>query len=314
MLHFAHVDRLRLDRVKVTRGHGNGGWLYDCRHSRFDDIEVDGFVGQPWLFGEPVGERNQIYDSRFGRLRARNVKNIDYAYLEGNAFLFCATRCSIKKISSLRCEAAVKVQYPSKNVTIRAISVRHGGNRHGNSGLKLQGLEPYRDLGVRGGPVRGVHVHELICIDQSGPGLYMENTVDCAIDSYFGSGNDRVATRADVWVGGTNDRIRRLRSVGSGAIGVLIRPYATGYRLGEVTVKNPGKRRPRALVAGVVVFGGSGTFGSVECVDTRRRPGMRYGVDVTSRSARGRIAHLAVRGAQDRGFKSVSRRFRQPSS
>ena len=55
LLHFAHLDHLTMHNITIIRGYYLGGWVYDCRYSRFTNIGVDGFTGQPWTFGSPLG-------------------------------------------------------------------------------------------------------------------------------------------------------------------------------------------------------------------------------------------------------------------
>lgn len=307
LLHLAYVDRLILQDVKLVNGNCVGGWVYNCNASTFDSLEVDGFRGLPWSIGSAARTGNQVYDSTFGALRARNVTWIDpYYYFPGNSFVLTLTRCQVKSIEAYRCTAGIKIQSPTQDLTIGTVTTSACGSPTGNSGLKLQG-----DKGGR--PVANVSVGMLRAEAQTGPGLYMERTLDCTVDSYRGVSNNVNAAQADVWIGGTNDLLMDVQSDESGGPGVLVRPYATGYRLDNVLVRNP-YQSPKAVrpSVGVAVEGGVGSFGHVTCVDTRRRPTMERGVDVSSPEAIGLITALEVEGNVPMPFASVSKEFEKP--
>ncbi len=306
LLHLAYVDHLVLRGVKIVKGNYVGGWIYNCRASVFDQLEVDGFRGEPWLIGSLSGPENQVYDSYFGTLRARNVIAIDSEYhFPGNSFVLVLTRCHVQSIEAYRCAAGIKVQWPGQDVTIGSVMTSSCGDITGNSGLKLQG--------ETGCPVTRIRVGKVVARGQTGPGLYMEGSLDCTVDSYRGLANDTLGLGSDVWIGGTNDHIKDLRSDESGGPGVMIRSYAKGYRLGNVFVGNPNQRlRTRGGSAGVAIDGGSGTFGRVRCLDTQYPATMDRGVDVNSPSAVGQIAALEVAGEGEVPFQSVSKMFPAP--
>jgi hypothetical protein len=306
MLHLAYADHLVLRGVKIVRGNYVGGWIYNCRASVFDDLEVDGFRGEPWLIGSLSGPENQVYDSHFGTLCARNVNTIDNEYhFPGNSFVLVLTRCRVRSIEAYRCDAGIKVQWPSQDVTIGSVITSACGDVTGNSGLKLQG-EP-------GGPVTRISVGKVVAQGQTGPGLYMDGSLDCTVDSYRGLANDTIGLGSDVWIGGTNDHIEDLQSDKSGGPGVVIRPYAKGYRLGNVWIGNP-NQSPYASGGrtGVAIYGGSGMLGHVRCIDTQHPPTMDRGVDVNSPDAVGQIAALEVSGEGEVPFKTVSKTFPAP--
>lgn len=306
LLHLAYIDHLVLRGVKIVRGNYVGGWIYNCRASMFDRLAVDGFRGQPWLIGSPSGTGNQVSDSDFGTMSARNVAMIDDDFhFEGNSFVLVLTRCHVAKVAAYRCDAGIKVQWPSEDVTIGSVKTVACGNPAGNSGLKLQG-EPE-------GPVSRISVGEVLAHAQTGTGLYMDGSVDCTVDSYSGVANNPTGARADVWLGGNNDKIKNLRSDGSGGPGVLVRPYAVGYRLAKVWVRNPNQSHGAAANgAAIAIYGGSGALGSVRCIDTKRPSTMARGVEVNSPNAVGHITSLAVSGAGEAPFASVSKAFPAP--
>ena len=306
LLHLAHADHMDVRGVKIVRGNYQGGWIYDCRASVFDQLEVDGFVGQPWLIGSASGLGNQVYDSMFGTLRARNVTQLgNDPYFVGNGFLFVLTRCHVRRIEAYQCGAGIKVQWPGQDITIGSVFTSDCGDPSGNSGLKLQG-------DAQGGPVSRVTVGKVVARKQTGPGLYMDRTVDCTVASYQGVANNATGASADVWIGGTSDHVKELRSDESGGAGVVVRPYATAYVLDNVWVRNPNRRRSATGSAGVAIYGGSGALGYVSCVDTQHPSTMARGVDVSSPTAVGQIAVLEVTGESEEAFKSVSTAFPAP--
>jgi hypothetical protein len=307
LLQFAYADRLTLRNVKLINGSFQGAWVFACRRGYFDGLDVDGFNGQPWTFGNPLTGgtgHNQVYDSHFGHLRARNVTRQNDGSQPGNSFDLVLTRCVIDHIDARHCDAGVKVQWPGKDVTIHSVYTEHCGSAFdNNSGLKIQG-DPIH------GPVTRVHVGRVIARYQAGMGLYMEYSKDCSVRSYSGRRNNTNGTGSDVWIGGHNDRIGRLRSDLSGSFGVYVRPYAHGYRLPSVWVRNPGQVH-RANAAGVAVSGGSGKFGHVTCIATGRNQAMTRGADVWSPAAVGSIARLNVSGQRNEQFMSRSARFKR---
>jgi hypothetical protein len=155
-------------------------------------------------------------------------------------------------------------------------------------------------------------VRSVTARNQSGPGLFLEGTRDCTVDAYSGLGNEALGSRADVWIGGVNDRIGKVDSRWSGSGGVLVRPYAERYRVGSVSVLNPAQRQVAGSGAGVVISGGSGEFGRVVCRDNQARPTMSCGADVWSSVAVGRMLRLVVSGQTGQPVKNRSRRFRFP--
>jgi hypothetical protein len=306
LLHLAYVDHLVLRGVKIVRGSYVGGWIYNCRASVFDQLEVDGFRGQPWLIGSPSGVGNQVYDSKFGALRARNVATINNDYhFPGNSFVLVLTCCHVQSIEAYDCGAGIKIQFPGRDVTIGNVTTANCGSASGNSGLKLQG-DP------EGGHVTRIKVGKVLARGQTGPGLYMDGSLDCTVDSYRGIANNMIGVLADAWIGGTNDHIKDLRSDESGGPGVLIRSSALGYQLGNVWVRNPGQSRRATGDAGVAISGGSGVLGRVKCIDTQHPTTMDRGVDVNSPDAVGQIAALEVTGEGEVPFKSVSKTFPAP--
>ena len=306
LLHLGHLDRLLLRRVKIIRGVYQGGWVYDCTRSVFDDLDANWFVGQPWTIGSPLGA-NQVYDSRFGRLRASNVARINDTFQPGNSFDLVLTRCRIHSIKATRCAAGIKVQWPGADIRIGHVETEWCGDRSGNSGLKLQGDEV-------SGPVSRVEVGRVVARNQAGIGLFLEYCRDCSVHSYSGFGNNRNGTAADVWIGGVNDYVGSLSSEGSGGIGVIVRPYATGYRVRNARIRNPGRVAAAVDKVGVAVFGGSGVFERVSCIDSRRVAAMSRGVDVNAPSAVGRIGRLTVSGQRKEAFASVAPTFPPPAS
>lgn len=305
MLQMAYVDNLSLRGVRIIRGQYVGGWIYNARSSVFDDLEADGFVGEPWLLGAATGVDNHIYDSAFGRLAARGVRSHpnDY-YFPGNSFVFVLSRCTIDSITAIDCAAGIKIQSPTEDVRIRAVSTVRCGDAGSNSGLKLQGDTQ--------SPVKRVTVDEVRATGQTGSGLYLEGSLDCTVGSFKGVGNSTNGAYPDVWVGGTRDRISTLISDQCGGTGVVIRPNAHGYALGEVRVTNPNVAPIPTATAAIAVFGGSGALGHVTCEETEDPADMLVGVDVNSPTAVGTIDSLSVRGAADTAFKSVSPRFVAP--
>lgn len=308
LLHFAYAERLALRNVKLVNGSYQGAWIYACHHCEFDGIEVDGFHGQPWTFGNPQTTgtgRNQVYDSKFGRLSARNVRRQNGQSQPGNSFNLILTRCEIDSIQARDCDAGIKVQWPSRDVTIhRVFTARCGSPIDENSGFKIQG-DPVH------GPVRRIHAGRVIAQDQAAMGLFMDYSENCSVRFYSGRRNNKNGTAGDVWIGGRNDRVGRIKSDLSGANGVLIRPYAHGYRLPAVWVRNPGQAPNAANRAAIAVSGGSGKFGHVTCVDTRAVKTMTRGADVWSSTAVGSIARLHVSGQRGQQFMSVSSRFKR---
>lgn len=305
LLHMAYVARLALRRVKIVRGTYQGGWIFNCHDSVFDGLDADGFQGSPWSLGSPIGNGNEIHDSRFGALRARNVTGLDGESHVGNSFVLVLDRCSVRSIEAQRCAAGVKVQWPSRNVTIERVHVAECGDAAQNSGLKLQG-------DVQGGPVTRIAVGEVVAQRQTGTGLFMEHSVDCTVTTYRGLHNDAAGSRADVWIGGTNDRIESLHSDRSGGPGVMVRPYATGYELANVLVKDPGQSRQAPASAALTIYGGSGKLGDVRCKGTETPPTMGRGVDVNGPSAVGSVGTLKVTGQSDVPFVSASAAFHSP--
>jgi len=307
LLHLAYIDTLTLNSVKIVRGVLQGGWIYNCAASVFDNLDADGFVGQPWTIGSPLGD-NQVYDSQFGRLHARNVTALpgNTFYQPGNSFDLVLTRCSIDSIAATNCAAGIKLQWPGTDITLGSVTTDSCGDQNGNSGLKIQG--------DASGAVSRVRVGHVVARNQTGPGLFMEMCVDCSVESYSGAGNNKNGNMGDVWVGGTNDHVGAISSDASGGTGVIVRPYARGYRLPEVLVTNPGRNPKSPNNAGVTVFGGVGIFGGVICIDNQPQGTMSRGVDITSPTAVGSIASLTVSGQRQAAFNSVSGSFRPPKT
>jgi hypothetical protein len=147
LAHFSYVDRFTLRRVKLTNSYYQGCWVFDCTNSIFDELDADNNVGQPWTLGNPQATgtgHNQIYNSRFGALRASNTHFLQNPSQPGNPYNLVLTSCTIESIAAYNCDAGVKIQQPSQDVTIGIVLVDTSGESVAlNSGFKIQGDPAY---------------------------------------------------------------------------------------------------------------------------------------------------------------------------
>lgn len=305
LMQLAYVDRLSLLNIKIINGSYQGGWVYACTASTFDMLDADNFKGQPWTLGSPLSTgygQNQIYNSTFGKLGATNIRMINNASQPGNSYDMVLSDCSISSITATNCDAGIKLQWPGKNIQVGTVITNHCGTAYGNSGLKLQG-------DAIGGPLTGVTVDSITASNQTGPGLYMQDTVDCSVQNYVGSNNAINGNTSDVWIGGTRDHIGTISSTSSGGNGLYIRSNAVSYQVKKIVIVNPGGVVGSVNKAAVNISGGSGTIDSVAATDTRAAHLMTRGIDVNSTLAVGRIGAWTVSGQTQEQVKTVSAQF-----
>lgn len=320
MLHFAYCDRLTLDNVKIVNGVYQGGWVYDVTDSWFDQLDADTFQGQAWTLGAPQATgsgTNQIYDSMFGRLRASDITLLNTGSQPGNPYNLVLTRCTIDSIYARNCTGGIKLQQPSRDVTIGSVVLDVCGEATAlNSGFKIQGDTAYAAGTDR--PTRIV-VGQVVATAQANMGLYLYHTRDCSIGSYAGYGNVTLHTAsADVVLaGGLNDYIGHVRSDGSLGGGIRISNDAvtgpTGYRITSARITDPGQNASGSIRSAMRVdYDSEGSIGDLVCIDTQGSPTMAYGIQVTDADAIGKVDRFTVSGWATGPFTSNAPAFGNP--
>ena len=186
-----------------------------------------------------------------------------------------------------------------------AVETARCGDASGNSGFKIQG-------DATGGPVTHINVASIIATDQTGPGLFMDGSVDCTVWSFHGEGNNRNGDRGDVWIGGIATRSIASAAHAVAASGSSSATTRRTTRSMKSRSSPPGAARRATGTAGVHVFGGTGRFGDIVCVDRSSKLRMSRAVDVSSPSAIGSIDSLTVLGQDIEPFKSNSPQFARP--
>lgn len=289
MMRLAYIDGLKLQSVKIVNGMYQGAWIYDVSNGVFDDLDCDSFIGQPWTIGSPLptgNGRNAVYDSKFGHLRAENVRLLNREEQPGNPYNFVLTRCSIASILVRNCDSGIKLQQPSSDVHIGTVRLENCGERSVlNSGMKIQG-DPQYPAG-KDRPTR-VHVAEIFARNQANMGLYMFHAKDCSVSAYTGVGNVTLhPASSDVLISdGINDRVSFISSKTSGGGGVRVTGTSASsgshkFSLNQVVVTNPGQNDFSRIKSGVrIEHGSSGSLGSVDCIDNQREHTMDYGIRV----------------------------------
>lgn len=320
MVHFAYVDGLVLENVKIVNGVYQGAWVYDVTNSRFDGLDSSGFQGQPWTLGAPQSTgtgHNQIYDSWFGSLRGSDITLLNTGSQPGNPYNLVLTRCTIDSIHVINCSAGVKLQQPSTDVTIGSVIVDTCGEGTAlNSGFKIQGDTAFTAGTDR--PTRIV-VGQVIAKAQANMGLYLYHTKDCSIGSYAGYDNVKLHTAsADVVLaGGINDHIGHVRSDSSNGGGIRISNDAvtgpTGYRINSARITNPGINASGSIRSAVRVdYDSEGSIGDLVCIDSQGSPTMDRAIHVVDADAVGKVQRFTATGWNTSAFTSNATGFGNP--
>ncbi len=220
-------------------------------------IHSDGCTGTPLYIGRHTAY--PVTDSHFGSIISKNV--VEYPTnpfnFPGNG-LYCVLQdCVIDSIQTYNTQGGVKFDIENRDVSVGQILMDEGTSD--NSGVKFQG-------DGAGTPLR-VHVGHIDAKNQDGPGLYMEQCVDCSVGSFIGKTNARDGTYPDVWIGGTRDSVGIINSNGAGLNGVIFRATATDAELGSVKITNCNVSATASTDA-VSVAAATGHIDSLICTDT----------------------------------------------
>jgi hypothetical protein len=232
-------------RLKVVNGKYVGIYPYGNTGGEYDTLLADTIEGNGIFLGNSPSAGEEA-EARIGRAIGRNCTPWPTQALNfpGNSVVVATTGGSfIDTVTGYNCSAGIKVEDLAKDTQVGK-AITYGGIGVGNSGFKLQG-------NGNGTPLR-VNVGLVTSINQQGYGLYMEQCVDCSVDRYIGQNNSLIPGFNDVWIGGTNDHIGMLQSSDCGGVPVLVRGYATGYKVDTAFVRNANRNyinAPKTTVA-----------------------------------------------------------------
>jgi hypothetical protein len=274
------VLRPRVYDLKVKDARQYAGRFLKCERAIFRDLDCKGSDGDGWSFGVS-GTSNQ--DRSFiGDIYADDCRGTYGATLQGNPVLITAYYTAVGRIVGNNCAGGIKIQGPTHDVTVDSLIFLGGANGTNNSGIKLQGQTGLKDV-VR------VTVGNIVAKDCYSEGLYIFETVDCAIGQYTGDGNASNAASAlrDFFADESNRlSIGQIHSsdANNGAVGlsVSIGSNCLDYVFGSIQVNNANG------VAVQVGSSGYGTINSVVANDDQGTPTMTQSFKVSTTTAKGR--------------------------
>jgi hypothetical protein len=225
----------------------------DITHFVADRMIAHNIRGIAFYFGS-VAPNGAIRSAYINNISVTNVSAESQPYFPGNPLVAFMINSHIAHIEVKHAEAGIKVLWDTDQLLIDDIILENiGSNINNNSGFKVQGD------GINN--PKNVTVGTIIATGQYGPGLYIQNAHSTHIRSYFGLRNALRGNSPDVWIAGSHTTVDSVKSDSSGNVGLEVRPDATDYKIGTISIRNPGLVNKGAAVS---VDGGSGTINAIE--------------------------------------------------
>lgn len=240
-MHFGDNDTLRLENISSINARQYCGFFPKTNLLYFNNMKASFSRGEGFSIGfQGAHVSNSFIDNVYCELIQGDI---NFAAHPGNPVIGVFNNCVLGKLMSRNCGGGFKFQHDGQAFIVQSavfdgtVGSGERDNATSNSGLKIQGQNDITPFPNR------IIVGSVVSINAGAEGLALfEDSTDCVVQSYTGSGNGRLlGGTQDIYIGGKRHVIGILESgdfqdpTGSN---IFVAGPSDGVSIGQAKINN----------------------------------------------------------------------------